>query len=49
MLPVCLFYVRNRYPSIIATATLSNEGDRENATYSCYGKKQAMGDIFQHT
>jgi len=40
MLPVCLFYVRFLCPSVIATATLSNEGDRENATYSCYGKNR---------
>jgi hypothetical protein len=29
------FYVSCRYPSVIATLTLSNIGDRENATYSC--------------
>jgi len=40
MLPVCLFFVRYRYPSVIVTATLSNEGDRENATYSCYRKNR---------
>jgi hypothetical protein len=44
-----LFPIRCPRPSLFATATFSNEEDRENAKQSWpWKKKQAMVDIFQH-